>query len=365
MTTPHDAARVTLAAAGDVCFGDHYVSLGHGVASRVAAGLDPFAELTLFRDADVAVGNLEAPLSHASSVRDAVEAAVFRGPPRAADVLDDAGFGVMHVANNHMLQHGERAFHESLDLLDARGIAFTGVADGAQSRPVVRTVNGLTLGFVGCSFVRERYMPGQRLYAAPTLDALLADVARLAARVDVAIVSVHWGVECTAVPSPEVRSAARQIVDAGATVVLGHHPHWFQPVERIGKALVAYSLGDLVFDLFWDVRCVESAVLRVELGAQGVLAHDVVPVRFDRDYRVRVQRDERARRFLAELDRNADRMRTDPAALQLPNENVERLRKLAWFLSQLPRGDVSGKMRFAAGKAARVLRATAVGSRAS
>lgn len=347
-----------LLAAGDICPGDHYFSLGHGTGSRLANGEDPFEEIaSLLREGDLRIANLEGPLSSVSSHRGGPEAAAFRGPPNAAALLRGAGVDLLNVANNHVLQHGEEAFRMTLSLIEDQGIALLGLVDEHGARSVVRTVEGLALGFLGYSFVPERYLPGQRLYAAPVLESVIEDVEELRARADLVVVSVHWGEEGMALPGWDVVKAGRAIVSAGATLVLGHHPHRFQPVERVGRALIAYSLGDFLFDLFWDRHLVESAILSVDLDDRGVVEHRLIPVRLHRDYRLRPQPERAARRFLTELEENArvlSEMREGHPAPRPPR--LEAMRKLAYFLSQFHRGNTSQKARFLIGKIAEAAR---------
>jgi poly-gamma-glutamate capsule biosynthesis protein CapA/YwtB (metallophosphatase superfamily) len=346
---------VKLVAAGDFCPGDHYFSLGHGTGARLAAGLDPLREIkTVLSRADLCIANLEGPISAGSSHEHGPEAEVFRGPPATAALLRRAGIDLVHVANNHILQHGTGAFSASIEALREQGLTPIGMATLGSIEPVIKTVNGLRLGFVASSFVTERYIPGQRLYDASPLPVLLERIADLRPRVDIVVVSIHWGIEATALPTREVIAAAHAMVDAGARVVLGHHPHWFQPVERVGPALIAYSLGDFVFDLFWDRRLIESAILRVDLDAGGVVGYELIPIRFERDYQVRTVTGPRAERFLATLDRSARLLEYSVGNTesndQLPR--AEGARKLIYFLSVLHKGHTFLKVRFVIGKLA-------------
>ena len=357
-TDSGDHVGVRLLAAGDICPGDHYFSLGHGTGSRLANGEDPFEEIApLLRDGDLRIANLEATLSSFSCHRAGPEATVFRGPPNAAALLRRAGIDLVHVANNHVLQHGADAFRMTISLIEDQGIAPVGLLDGHATRPIVRTIDGLTLGFLGYSFIPERYLPGQRLYAAPVLKTVIREVETLRELVDLVVVSVHWGNEATSLPTPDVIEAGHAIVSAGATLVLGHHPHWFQPVERVGRALIAYSLGDFLFDLFWDRRLVESALLSVDMDETGVIDHRLIPVRFDRDYRVRQQSGHAARRFLAELETNGRALSSGPEdyPTQRP-PRFEALRKLAYFLGQFHRGNTTDKSQFVLEKFAGIVR---------
>lgn len=331
---------------GDLCPGDHYFSLGHGTGSRLARGANPFVEIESFlRQADISIANLEGPLSATSCSSNGPEAAVFRGPPVTAALLRRAGINLVHIANNHILQHGPGAFRTTIELLEAEGISPVGLFESHNSRPVIKMIRGLRVGLLGFSFVAEKYFPGHTLYAELSLPEALRAITQLRSDVDVVVSSVHWGVEGTAVPDRRTVAAAHAMVDAGATVVLGHHPHWFQPVERVGRALIAYSLGDFVFDLFWDRRLVESAILSVDVDSSGVVDHRLYPIRFDSDYRVRLQEQSRARSFLDDVSRR-EHLLTMPRPDSPRADKSEALRKLAYFLSVYHRGHTSLKTRF-------------------
>ena len=364
-TASGDHVGVRLLAIGDICPGDHYFSLGHGTGSRLADGEDPFEEITsLLRDGDLRIANLEGPLCSFSCNRVGPEATVFRGPPNTADLLKRAGIDLLHVANNHALQHGADAFRMTISLIEDRGIAPVGLLEGKTARPIVRTVEGLALGFLGYSFVPERYLPGQRLYAAPALKTMAQEVETLKERVDLVVVSVHWGNEATTLPTLDIKAAGHALVSAGASLVLGHHPHWFQPVERVGRALIAYSLGDFMFDLFWDRRLVESAILSVDMDTTGVIDHRLIPVRFERDYRVRQQSSRAAKRFLAELEKNRRALSSGSKdySTQRPPRS-DGLRKFAYFLANFHRGNTREKTQFVMEKFAGIVRRRFPGAR--
>lgn len=358
---------ISILAAGDICPGDHYFSLGHGTGSRIAAGVDPFREIApLLAEADLCIANLECPLAAGSVRGSGPEGHVFRGPPATAALLQRSGFDLLHVANNHILQHGADAFDATLASLHDSGLQTLGLLDvGSTARPVVRVVDGLRLGFLGYSFVDECHEPGQLRYASGPLQQAIDDIEALRTTVDCVVASVHWGEEGLGIPVPAVTAAARRMVDAGAVLVLGHHPHVFQPVERVGNALIAYSLGDFVFDLFWDRRLVESALLHVRLDAAGVVDHRITPVRLDRDYCVRVQSDRDAERFLRDLERNAMLLHSGDAdtALVAQRRAVQAMqwRKLAYFLGSSLRGDRRRKAAFILSKLKRATAAPGTG----
>jgi poly-gamma-glutamate synthesis protein (capsule biosynthesis protein) len=341
---------IRITAAGDLCPGDHYFSLGHGTGSHLKRGYDPFAGIAaMWRESDVVLANLEGPLAPESDNTGIAERIAFLGPPNAAAILGAAGFNLLHVANNHILQHGERAFHSTIRLLAESGIAAVGIwaEDGAQ--PVNCSIRGVTLSFLGYSFVPERRVPDQRLYAAPRPEIALHQIRTIRKLVDHVVVSVHWGEECTSLPTSTVLKLGDAMRDAGATLVLGHHPHWFQPVEIVERSLLAFSLGDLVFDLFWDRRRVESALLHVDLGSEGVLNHSLAPVGFHRDYRVHRLSSADADRFANDLAMNAKRIRSGLAGAA-HHSRTEAWRKLAYFLRYFLHGNTRAKAAFVMSK---------------
>jgi poly-gamma-glutamate synthesis protein (capsule biosynthesis protein) len=343
------ARDVEIVAAGDICPGDHYFTLGHGTGTHLAIGHNPFAEIAaVLRAADVCIANLEGPIADVSARSSEPEAFAFRGPPRAAALMHAAGIDLLHLANNHILQHGIEAFEQTRALLGRESILPLGLLRDGRSEPVRRTVNGLRFGFLGYSCVPDRFAPGQDVYAAATVDTIVSDVRALACEVDHVVASLHWGTEGRTAPETQIVDAAHRLVEAGAKLVLGHHPHCFQRLERIGVALIAYSLGDLVFDLFWDPRLVESALLSVRFDADGVRSHRLIPVRYHRDCMVRFQGPREAARFLRNVE--TDAMPRFFRRRDSERSAAEVLRKLLFFVSQLHRGHTGQKVRFVGGK---------------
>lgn len=316
----------------------------------MARGEDPFGRISGdLIDADVCLGNLEGPISTRSTQRPGAESTVFRGAPAAASRLRAAGIDVLNIANNHILQHGREAFSDTVEHLRRNGIDPIGlVGERMTSRPVVRTWAGVTIGFLGYSFVPERYYRGPLPYVNAGISEVVRDLGKLRNEVDCIVVSVHWGVEGRDRPNAEMIESARRMVGAGATVIVGHHPHYFQPIERRGRSLIAYSLGDFLFDLFWDDRAVESAILRISLEREGVADFDLLPVRLDRDYRIRPLAPRRTDRFKSGVTNWRSAVVEGASQGERPAiaKVREYARKLRFFVENIYRGDVKAKIRF-------------------
>jgi poly-gamma-glutamate synthesis protein (capsule biosynthesis protein) len=135
--------------------------------------------------------------------------------------------------------------------------------------------NGLRVAFLGYAFEPDRYFAGPPLYAfGPTSD-IPRDIAAARDVADLVVCSVHWGDEFVRYPSPGEVRLGRDMIDAGAHLVLGHHPHVLRGVERYKDAVIVYSLGNFVFDMLWDEHLRRSAALTIRLTRDGVV--DVVP----------------------------------------------------------------------------------------
>ena len=191
--------------------------------------LFPFrATLPALQHAELLFGNLECTHSSLGMRRSNYHSVQMRGEPRILDALPKAGFKVVNVANNHSLQHGVDTFSDTVAMLERSGLECCGVAADRQatrSKPVIVQQNGLTIGFLGYSLRPRQYFDHLPLYAEGHPESMVLDVADLRSMTDVVIVSLHWGEEFIQEPAPHEIRLARQLVDAGATLIIGHHPH--------------------------------------------------------------------------------------------------------------------------------------------
>lgn len=246
----HDAkppGAISLLAVGDIC-------LAHNVERIMAArgrGY-PFAALEpTLRKADIVFGNLECCL--ATSGQPVPKRYNFRGHPRGALALSEANIRVVSLANNHALDYGKPALAETIEHLRKAGVVAVGAGHTLAEARALRivSVRGVRVGFLAYlglfpSILPLRaHEPGIDMAELPRLR---REVAAARRKVDILVVSMHCGVEQSRKPSPLQRAIAHAAVDAGADLVIGHHPHVVQPVERYRGKIIAYSLGNFVFD---------------------------------------------------------------------------------------------------------------------
>jgi poly-gamma-glutamate synthesis protein (capsule biosynthesis protein) len=228
----------------------------------------------LFRDADLAVVNLEGPAP--DDFRWHPHGLTFTFDPALLAGLSDAGIDVATIGNNHIGNAGPGGVVETIRHLDERGIAHVGAGkDAAAARtPAWFDVAGTRVALLAYDAIK----PADNATATRAGSAGFAtgrsrtDIA--AARrdgADVVVVLPHWGTEYTAAASPRQRAGARRLARAGATLILGSHSHVAGALEQVDGRPVLYSLGDLVFDLTRSEATTEGLIVEVTfVGARPV-----------------------------------------------------------------------------------------------
>ncbi|MCK9277420.1 MAG: CapA family protein [Methanoculleus sp.] len=245
----------------------------------------PFEEVRhLLEHKDLLFGNLETALSETGER--ARKHHVIASPPEAARYLADAGFDLLSVANNHSVDLGAEGLTNTLRTLESRGILPIGAAASPnRQEPIILEKNGIVIGFSGYTTGRTVFSGGASVNRLVEED-IIADIASLAGRCDHIAVSLHWGIEMAYYPSPGQIDLAHRLIDAGATLVLGHHSHTMQAIERYRGGLIAYSLGMFQFDPNWPHNLSQEAfILSVDLQEDGVVGeHEVIPLIVDDDF---------------------------------------------------------------------------------
>jgi poly-gamma-glutamate synthesis protein (capsule biosynthesis protein) len=292
------------------------VMLGRRVGDRLdrvgdqADALRPMARR--LAASDLTVGNLESTLSRAGAPRQGGDSFAARPSVRAG--LRLAGFDVLSLANNHVGDYGPQALRRTLQRVEAGGFAAVGAGTDldAAARPVVVERNGVRFGFVAFDAIGEtpaatadrpgalrvRMRPRTGPLVAADLQRVTDAVRRLRDQADVVVVLPHWGTQYTTRTVRDQRVVARRLVSAGADLVVGSHPHWVQGVESLPSGLVAYSLGNFVFDMDFSRETQEGAVLELTYWGSELKAAELVPVVIGPDFAPWVARGERAAAIL-------------------------------------------------------------------
>lgn len=269
---PHELAQVSFAVAGDVIPHEPV----RAAAAAAAAG-DPtnsqgwgalFSDVAdVFHRADFGFVNLETPVAPAHS--HGSKPFMFDAPVALLEGLKASGIKIVSFANNHVMDQGWPGFTETREHLKEEGLIFAGSGDTAAQgwQPVFTEANGIKVGWLGMT----RWLNGNRnpekedephvnffpypndSGGAPGADEakVLAAVKAARAQCDFLVVSIHWGVEYAPAPRPEDVDMAHKMLEAGASVIVGHHPHVLQPIETYKtqdgrNAVIFYSLGNFL-----------------------------------------------------------------------------------------------------------------------
>ncbi|RJQ31239.1 CapA family protein [Candidatus Parcubacteria bacterium] len=245
-----------------------------------------FEKAGFIKEADLAFGNLEGPVSDKG--KDIGNLYSFRMRPESLDAAKDAGFDAFSIANNHMADWGPEAFTDTVERLKEKGILFPG--GGANRKeavfPQVKKVNGLSIGFLAFSDKGPRWLEaGEEKPGILTVKEDFADiVAKSAEKTDVLIVSFHFGEEYESKHNSRQEFLARSAIDNGAKIVIGHHPHVIQDTEFYKDGFIAYSLGNFIFDQTFSEETMTGMALHITLNSSGA-------IKFAKQTEIKINRD--------------------------------------------------------------------------
>lgn len=273
-----DDSIVTLAAVGDIMLGDDSISIGHGVGSIIKKQGAEFIFKNVFgilQKADITFGNLECVLSEIEIDASDIHSVAMRASESSVNGLTYAGFDILSIANNHILEHGESSLIRTQKLLSENGIKTVGVSENKEKsrKPVILDRKGISFGFLAYCLVRDK----TAYCSVKDPLEIIHDVKKVKKDVDFLIVSLHWGNEYIRKPSTEQFSLAYEIIDAGASIILGHHPHVLQGVESYKDGVIVFSMGNFVFDM-WQKKMRESMIFSCRFCKKKIINFEITPV---------------------------------------------------------------------------------------
>jgi len=239
------------------------------------------------RSADIAFGNLENPVSDRGTNVGSIYS--FRADPQSLSGLKWAGFDVVSLANNHILDWGRDAFSDTLRHLSEAGIKGVGIGENYGDAHKPARIKASRQGF--CLFAYSEFAS----------KAYIGDVSQTVANIDknqiftdidiakgnncdVVVVSLHWGNEYEIVPMEWQKELAHTLIDNGALLVIGHHPHVVQPVERYKDGIIAYSLGNFIFDQNFSEDTGKGIVLEVVIDDSKIKEVEEIKIKFNNKF---------------------------------------------------------------------------------
>ena len=252
--SPGETSDIVITAVGDIAFPtESYKSRINRLNTRI---FDPTR--AILKRGDLVFGNIEAPLTTAPTVEQKTYA--FTMPPERLGWLLDAGFNLFSLANNHTADAGEAGIRDTIEHLTkaekSHGIHWSGTTLDPKTEytPTIFTVKGTKIGFLAVGNNRSSFV--YRMRPSRITQAIRA----LDKDVDVVILSIHYGKEYRHVPHKSTVAIYRNFVDAGADLILGHHPHVIRGIEQYKQALIVHSLGNYTFASTEPLRKSESRI---------------------------------------------------------------------------------------------------------
>lgn len=265
--------------------GDLMLTRGVGVSIWNNGGGNPrypFLKIAdTLRGADLAIGNLEGPISSRGTKVGSIYS--FRHPTERLDGLTFAGFDALSLANNHIWDYGREALEDTLDLLRNSGVAPVGAGRNFEeaNAPYVAEVKGTRIAFFSYT---NLYPPSLWATAdaagvsTPVVERVEQSIAAIRDSVDLVVVLWHWGDEYQPRSHPREQAIARALLDAGADLIVGHHPHVVQEIEFYKGKFIAYSLGNFVFDQGFSEETMRGFMLRVVVRDKKIVAAVPFPI---------------------------------------------------------------------------------------
>lgn len=266
---------------------------------------------------DAVVANLESPVTDCDSPWPLPKSYVYKMSRASLEALASAGVDAVALSNNHIYDYGARGLADTLANLDDLGVRHLGahMSEAGARRGLVVETRGGKLGLL--SVMQDK--PRWRLwYLAFALDApfrswpgaarldfadVRRDLAELKRHADVAGVLVHWGENYKPVSASQ-RTLGRALIELGADIVVGHHPHWVQPVAEHEGKLIVYSVGNYAFGTIGNKRMRYGMGVSISLCEGEIERVELVPILTQNrivKYRPRVARGREARRFFEKV----------------------------------------------------------------
>jgi len=260
--------------------------------------------ISVLDSADISVVNLENPLSN-RGVAEKDKQFIFRGKPEYVMALKSAGIDAVTLANNHILDYGEAALFDTMQILNDAGILYAGAGENvaSASAPVYINKGTINVALVSSSHVIPfvHWTAGENkpgVASAYDPSRVISEVKTASEKADVVVAYLHWGEEQKTHPVEYQKNIARMLIDAGADLVVGSHPHVVQGLEFYKGKLIAYSLGNFVFtNSFRD-----TMLLSVKFSKNEMLEAEIVPCVIKSSKTMLVNNDEEKQSFFKKLN---------------------------------------------------------------
>ena len=273
--------KLEIFAVGDIMLGEQHVCNNFGV-KKIIQEKGPdflFEEVSpLFAGGDLVFGNLECSIQD-SNLEFSKAPFFFCAGPDAVNGLKNAHFNVLSVANNHIMENGQKSFLHTVQMLKNHAITPVGI----RGRLDILPLKGYKIAFLAYSFIEDSIENGcyNKIQSEGTI---LEEIQRVKPDSDLIIVSLHWGNEYVPCPSPDQIRIGRTLIDAGADIIIGGHPHVTQSFEFYKNRPIFYSLGNFIFDDTYNPTTRESFIAKITINdTLDTMEANIIPVIIDKN----------------------------------------------------------------------------------
>ncbi len=250
----------------------------------------PFAKISeVLNEGDVVFGNLESVISDQGW--DVGGLYSFRALPEAMKGLSYAGFDVVSLANNHAFDYTREAFEDTMRRLSDNNILYTGAGFDKEEAHLPKTIllgpEETSIGFLGYTEFLFPYAVATEERSGITdftLENMKRDIEKAKEEIDVLVVTFHYGNEYQKQPNARQRELSKKAIDYGADIVIGHHPHVTQPVEKYNGKYIAYSLGNFIFDQAFSEETMKGFILKAKVKNREIVKVEKIPYRLNEYY---------------------------------------------------------------------------------
>ncbi|MFC1841839.1 CapA family protein [Candidatus Dependentiae bacterium] len=241
--------------------------------------------LPLLKKNDLNIINLETTLTR--SKKKVPKVFNFKTTPDKVQALKVANIGVVNLANNHMLDFSKEGLIETLQTLKNAGIHYVGAGKTIQEakKPAIIEKNGIKIGVIGYTDYPKDWKatetkPGTNVIDIGDIEQIKKDIKDVRKKVDLLVLSIHWGPNKRERPTKAFQDFAHQMLDAGIDIIHGHSAHIFQGVERYGDKLILYDTGDFVDDYMIGpvIRNDWSFLFQVTIDKSGIKNVKLIPL---------------------------------------------------------------------------------------
>jgi gamma-polyglutamate biosynthesis protein CapA len=271
---------IKISLVGDIFPSNTTYTKGFGNGSRFLQDYGKELENQLkkiFNDSFISFGNLEAPLIEDHAI---VNYNSFAGSKYFAKTLKNIGFNIVSIANNHILEKGKEGFLSTKDALSIAGVNYVGAFNESKSNIVVFEKDKRKFGFAAFNVIQD--IPNPNVHADLNMENIKKTLDEMISlKIDYKLLSFHWGNEYINIPSHDQIKIAHSTIDYGANIIIGHHPHVIQPIERYNNGIIIYSLGNFIFDFLFSKEFKLGMLIDLYINGNNKIDYEVSEVRLE------------------------------------------------------------------------------------